>query len=186
MRLFAAIELPDDDRRFLGDLDVFLPRARWVDDEALHVTLRFLGDVVGPSVERVIDGFGAVAGATAPFEIALRGVGQFPPNGPPRVLWVGVDADAGLARLHKRVDQVCRRAGLEPETRRYAPHVTLARMRPDPGNTAAVREFIETHATLSRPSFVVDRFVLFSSVRGRQGAVYRPEAAFPLRGEARD
>lgn len=185
MRLFAAIDLPEDDKRALGDLDGFLPRARWVDELTMHVTLRFLGEVEGPGVERVIDGFGAVAAATAPFSMGVRGVGQFPPNGPPRVLWAGIDADPGLAQLQRRVDQVCRRAGIERERHRFAPHVTLARLKPEPGNEPAAQAFLRAHALLARPPFEVRRFLLFSSVRARDGAIYRPEAAFPLRGEVR-
>ncbi len=181
-RLFVAIDLPDDDKVALANLEGVIPRARWVEEDGMHVTLRFLGDVEGARVETVIGALSGVAAATPGFSMAVRGMGHFPPHQSPRVLWAGIDADSGLGVLQHRVEHACQRAGLEPERRKFAAHVTLVRLRPDPGNEAAAAEFLTRHALLARPRFDVRQFLLFSSVLGRQGAEYRTEAAFPLRG----
>jgi 2'-5' RNA ligase len=175
-RLFVAVDLPEEHLDLLGSLCNGLPGARWVRDRQFHLTLRFLGSVEGPQV-RVVEE--ALHGVRAdPFELALHGVGHFPPRGPPRVLWAGVEESEELHELHRQVERVLRRAGLPPEERKFAAHVTLARLNETP--LPRLLGFLREHATLRSEPFVVNDIALYSSVLSSAGAQHLREAVYPL------
>jgi len=176
IRLFVSVRLPDELRERLRSLCCDVPGARWVEPEQVHLTIRFIGEVEEPVFEEIRDGLGSVR--AAPFEVALRGVGHFPPRGQPRVLWAGVEPSAGLKLLRQRIDSVLARVGLEPERRKFAPHVTLARLRGTP--TRAVASFLATHGLFQAGPMLVDRFWLYSSQLSPRHAVHRPEAEYAL------
>ena len=177
-RLFVAVDLPEAVRERTAELCHGVRGARWTDPDQFHLTLAFLGEVDGPGFVAARDGLAAVR--AEPFELALAGVGHFPPRGRPRVLWAGLDPSEPLLALHRRVVSRLERQGLAPERRRYAPHVTLARLQrpalPD------VLAFLAAHGTWRLPPFPVDAFQLYSSVLGRRGATHRVEASYPLEG----
>ena len=111
--------------------------------------------------------------------MGLKGVGHFPPRGEPRVLWAGVDAEPGLEMLQRRVDRAMTRLGVEPEHRKWHPHVTLGRLG-GAGGTAVIR-FLQAHANLLYEPFLVTSFQIYSSILRPEGAVYTVEGSFPLR-----
>lgn len=176
MRLFVAVELPDAVREGLSRLCADVPGARWVEPEQMHLTLRFIGEVDGLVEREVVDALARVR--AEPFSVSLSGVGHFPPRGLPRVLWAGVERSEALAALHDRVERALQRAGLEPERRRFFPHVTLARLRGTPAR--AVGSFLVAHGLYRSPAFAVDVFHLYSSRLTPKRAVYRIEASYPL------
>lgn len=176
IRLFVALPLPEDLRERLAGLSGGLPAVRWVPAENMHVTLRFVGEVDEGVADDLHD---ALSGVRAPaFDLALAGVGTFGPERNPHALWAGVERSAPLAHLREKVESALVRAGLEPETRRFTPHVTLARMKAAPGPRLA--QFMASHDALRLGPFACDRFVLYSSHLGRAGAAYRAEAEYPL------
>ncbi len=175
-RLFVAIDLPDGAKDQLAALCHGVPGARWVRDRQFHLTLRFLGAVEGPAERAVADALRVVR--CEPFELRLRGVGHFPPRGAPRVLWAGVEAAGGLEELHRQVEKYVRRAGLGPEDRKFAAHVTLARLNGTP--LPRVLAFLREHAGLASPPFLVERFDLFSSVLASEGSLHTVEESYPL------
>jgi 2'-5' RNA ligase len=186
-RLFVALDLPGEQKDQLLALCNGLPGARWARDRQFHLSLCFLGETDGPTFQRVRDALHGVR--SDPFELALSGVGHFPPRGAPRVLWAGIESCPELLDLHAHVVRVLRRAGIAPEERRYAPHVTLARLRDTP--LPRLVAFVREHAELRSAPFPVTDFQLFSSTLGSQGAQHRVEASYPLfaarpeRGRAR-
>ncbi|MGJ5898830.1 RNA 2',3'-cyclic phosphodiesterase [Streptomyces sp. V2] len=133
MRLFAAVLPPDRVRAELdavvGELRT-LPGAdslRWTGREGWHFTLAFYGDVDDDVVPELSARLERAAGRTEPFELAVRGGGQF---GQGRVVWAGAAGEAAALRLlADRAVAAGRRAGVEMEHRRYKPHLTLARGR---------------------------------------------------------
>ena len=175
-RLFVAIELPDEVKDQLEPLCHGVPGARWTRDRQFHLTLRFLGEVEGPVARAVEEALHGVR--SDPFELQLAGVGHFPPRGEPRVLWAGVDRSAELLEVHRQVERVVRRAGLPPEERKFAPHVSLARLHAAP--LPRVLGFLREHAALRSEPFVVDGLQLFRSVLGHDGAQHVLEASYPL------
>jgi len=175
-RLFVAIDLPDECKDLLEGLCHGLPGARWMRDRQFHVTLRFVGEVDGPTKRRLATALNGVR--ADPFELQLEGMGTFPPRGNPRVLWAGVSESPELADLYRQVRRVLQRAGLPPEERKFSPHVTLARLRDVP--MQHLLEFVSEHAVLRSEPFAVTDVQLFSSALGHAGAQHRVEASYPL------
>ncbi len=176
MRLFVAIALPDEQRARLATMANGLPGARWVAQENLHLTLRFLGELDGNEA-RDVDA--ALAGIRMPgFEVRLEGVSHFGVGRKLRSLWAGVRADTALGRLRGKVEQAVVRAGLPPEKRKFKPHVTLARFKSNPG--LKLHHFLAEYALFRTEPFQVDSFTLYSSFLSANGAIYRPEADYPL------
>jgi 2'-5' RNA ligase len=176
IRLFAALSIPQEIGLALARRQTGVEGARWSPLEALHVTLRFFGDL-REDVARDLDAeLTTVRGA--PFEIALTGVGAFGEGPDLHVLWAGVEDSEPLRRLAKACESAARRAGLKPDTRRYRPHVTLAYLRrPEPAEVAA---WIQANNLLKSPPIRVERFGLYSSFLGSEQAHYRLEAEYPL------
>src|SRR5262249_55470664 len=155
-------------RDLLASLCNGLPGAHWVRDRQFHLTLRFLGEVEGPVARAASDALNGVR--ADPFELSLQGVGLFPPRGPPRVLWAGIEPSEELLELQRQVERILRRAGLPPESRKFAPHVTLARLTGAP--LPRLLAFVREHATLRSEPFPVTDVSLYSSVTSSEGAVH--------------
>ena len=182
MRDFLAIPLPDRLRlAAAASTDVLAPRGdgwRFVRQEGLHLTLRFLGEV-DPSRRGVLDAAWreAVSG-TGLLALRFRGAAFFPATGRPRVLWLGVEdetLDGSLALLAERIERAARAQGFPPEGRPFAAHVTLARAR---GDGRVVRPPIARIGDLG--AFGADRVVLYRSEPDRGGSRYHEQASYPL------
>jgi 2'-5' RNA ligase len=176
-RLFVAIDLPESIREELGAMCFGIPGAKWVEPEQLHLTLRFIGEVDGGVFADIRE---ALEGVRAePFAMRLKDFGHFPPRRQPRVLWVGVEAGDGLARLRGRVEHVLVRAGLEPEHQKFSPHITLARLKETPLTRLA--NFFAGNALYASIPFEVTEFHLYSSRLSPKGAVHTLEETYPLK-----
>ena len=176
MRLFIALSLPADLRERLCGLCSGLPGARWVAPENFHLTLRFIGEVDGREAEDID---AALSGIRFPrFPLTLSGVGQFGDGKRLRSLWVGVDSNEMLDRLQAKVEQAVQRAGQPPEKRKFKPHVTLARFKSHPGDR--LEGFFAARSLFRCAPFEVADFTLYSSYLAHEGAIYSPEAVYPL------
>jgi 2'-5' RNA ligase len=174
-RLFVAIRPPEPIRDLLIDAMDQSADFRWQDDEQLHLTLRFVGEVDRPAAEDLAAALGLIR--AAPLELRIAGVGRFEQRNS-GALWAGVEPKPPLAALAAKVERACQSIGLEPERRAFHPHITLARWKGR--RTREVHDFLERRAGLSSPPFAVDRFVLFESRLSRHGAHYEEVAAYPL------
>jgi 2'-5' RNA ligase len=176
MRLFVALDLPPATRTRLSWMAGGLPGARWVPPENYHVTLRFIGELPGYRAEEVDH---ALSGVRAPgFSMALSGVGTFEKGGKVHALWVGVERNPALDHLQSKVETALQRAGLERERRRFAPHVTLARL--DGVPEAKIAGWVQGHNLFRSDPVPIEHFTLFSSRLGKEQAVYAPEVEYPL------
>jgi 2'-5' RNA ligase len=176
MRLFVALDLPAAMRTRLSWMTGGLPGARWVPPENYHVTLRFIGELPAFRAEEVDH---ALAGLRAPgFTLELAGVGTFAKGGKVHSLWVGVERNPSLDFLQTKVETALQRAGLDPERRRFAPHVTLARL--DGVAEAKIAAWVQGHNLFRSGPVAVEHFTLFSSRLGKEQAVYAPEVEYPL------
>jgi 2'-5' RNA ligase len=176
-RLFVAIDLPD--RVKDGILTITrrdIAGARWVSRDQLHLTLRFIGEVEEGTFSAIWENLGHVMGT--PFYLQIRGIGHFPPGRNPRVLWVGIDESKGLAALQAQVEREVVAAGIEPERRRFSPHITIARLKDTP--IAGVEHLEKSQSGFSPEPFAVEEFYLYSSVLAREGAVHKKEATYRL------
>ncbi|SEN18504.1 2'-5' RNA ligase [Sphingomonas gellani] len=177
-RLFVALRPPPAIREDLLSLQGGVPGARWQDEEQLHLTVRFIGDVEGPVADDVAAALGSVH-ASAP-TARLFGVGAFRHRDRTEAIWAGVQPADPLRALHAKVDQACARAGLERERRSYLPHITLARFSRSAGGDPAIERWLAERAGLSGPSFPMMHLILYQSVLGRDGARYEAIARWPL------
>ena len=180
-RLFVAVALPEPIRARLAMLQYGVPGARWVQPENLHLSLRFLGEVDG-GVAQDVDG--ALGRVRAPaFTLNLDGVDQFGDRRTARVLWAGVVRTESLQQLHDKVDRAAVAAGLPPDDRKFRPHVTLARlkeMRPKAAALPRVQQWLAHNNLFAAGPIAVDRFVLYRSHLGQEGARYEALAEYPL------
>jgi 2'-5' RNA ligase len=166
-RLFVAIRPPPAIRDCVLDLMDGIAEARWQNEDQLHLTLRFIGEVDARTADDVHAALGTVRHQR--FEVALSGVGAFDRRGGPQVLWIGVTPQEPLRTLHKKVDQALQRIGLEPERRAYHPHITLARI----GRGASpIQPLLDRAGSLTATSFAVEEFRLYESELTAQGAVH--------------
>jgi RNA 2',3'-cyclic 3'-phosphodiesterase len=134
VRSFVAVLLPEPVRAGLAAVSAELrgraPGLAWVRADNLHLTLRFLGDVEAVTLGRVREAVTVAAGAVSPFTVTLGGLGGFPAERAPRVVWAGVVLGAaGLGALHAALEEALVARGIPGDRRAFHPHVTLARAR---------------------------------------------------------
>lgn len=177
MRLFVALDLPWVLRERLSRLAVAgIPGARWVPAENYHVTLRFIGET--PSY-RAEDIDLALAGLRARgFSLTLAGVGTFSKSGRTTALWAGVERNPALDHLQNKIETALQRCGLDPERRRFQPHVTLARL--DNVAESKLAGFVQAHNLFRADPVAVEHFTLFSSRLGKEASAYTAEVEYEL------
>ena len=174
-RIFTGLELPLDVTQSLATLRGGLPGARWIDPEDYHVTLRFIGDVDDTLAREVALLLGKVS--RPPLELRLDGLSSFGGRRPRAVIATLAQTPA-LMELQAEHERLMQRVGLEPEGRKFIPHVTLARLRAS--SSRDVADYLSTRAALFSSSFRVSRFVLFSARASVGGGPYVVEADYPL------
>jgi RNA 2',3'-cyclic 3'-phosphodiesterase len=176
-RLFVALDLPDSVKRSLEPLARGLGDVRWSTPDQQHLTVRFIGEIGNGAVHDVIEALAAVP--SAPFELTLKGLGHFPPRGDPRVLWVGVEKSAELVRLKRRIDRALEEVGMPPESRKFTPHVTLARIRA-PLSPTRLGTYLMRHSLYRSAPFHISSFHLYSSWLRADGAEHQIEASYEV------
>jgi 2'-5' RNA ligase len=185
VRTFIAIELPAEVREDLGALVERLrasgARLTWVRPEAMHLTLRFLGDVEPEPLERLREILAEAYAAQSRFELSVRGLGAFPNIRRPSVLWAGVaSSDDALARVQQAAERAAQAIGLPPETKAFHPHLTLARVKVASEASKVLPEW-EREQGYDAGTFPAEGVTLFSSTLTPRGAVYRPIQEYSFR-----
>jgi 2'-5' RNA ligase len=174
-RIFTGLEIPADVAQSLAMFRGGLPGARWIDPENYHLTLRFIGDVDDMTAHEVASLLGRVRRPS--LELRFEELSAFGGRRP-RAIIAALAHTPALMELQAEHERLMQRVGLEPEGRKYTPHVTLARLRD--ASSRAVAEYLSTRALIRPPPFKVSRFVLFSSRASVGGGPYVIEAAYPL------
>jgi 2'-5' RNA ligase len=177
LRLFVGIEFPPELKLHLSMLETVIPGARWVDPGNFHLTLRFIGEVdegVAADIDEAL-----VRLRARRFTLQLAGTGVFG-GGKPRQLWVGVERDPELVALRDKIEKALIRIGLEPEQRKFAPHVTLARLREPVLDNLS--EFLAANAQFRAAPLPVEQFSLIASFPTKAGSIYEDQADYPLSG----
>jgi 2'-5' RNA ligase len=176
-RLFIALTLPPAVKDSLAALAQPLAGVSWTRPEQLHVTLRFLGDVSVEIAEPMMARLASVH--VEPFILPIEGIGTFPANRPPRVLWIGVGSGhPRLFQLRQRLDDSLLAAGLQLDVRMFHPHVTLARCTENAAS--AIHHWVHVHRAVTAPPFRAEAFDLYSSDLRPGGAVHTLKRSFPL------
>jgi 2'-5' RNA ligase len=176
MRLFVALALPDSLRVALASLSGGISGARWIPPQNLHLTLRFIGEVQGWKAQEIDDALAALR--TRGFELSVAGVGTFEQAGRVTSLWAKVERNDRLSHLQQKIETALQRAGLPPERRRFAPHITLARVDQVPHEK--VVRWVQAHSLFRAEPVMVEHFTLYSSQLGKEFSVYTPEIDYAL------
>ena len=174
-RLFVAIRPPEPIRDLLIDAMDDSADFRWQNDEQLHLTLRFIGEVDRPIAQDLADALTRIHAEA--FNLRIQGTGRFEQRSS-GALWAGVEPKAPVAALATKVERACLAVGLEPERRAFHPHVTLARWKGRRNREVAA--FLEQTRGVASDPFQVDRFILFESRLSRHGAHYEAAASYEL------
>jgi RNA 2',3'-cyclic 3'-phosphodiesterase len=177
-RLFIALDLPAPARDALADIAQDLPGADWVYSEQYHLTLRFIGDAGMDAFRAIRQGLGSVVAPA--FFLSLRGVGVFPLRGDPETLWAGIERREELLRLRHKIESMLARNGIAPDSRKFFPHVTLAKIKGC--REKWVGGYLVHNSLFALPEVPVQSFGLFSSRLTPEGAVHTLEASYPLQG----
>lgn len=175
MRLFVALDLRDEVRQHMRELIARLkpkfPKAKWVRPEGMHITLKFIGYVDEEKAHSIAAALHKIH-LTDPVDMTFRGVGFFPNERSPRVMWCGIEASPNLAELAAAIETKLEPLEIEPESREFAPHLTLARI-PEPkraGKLVQAASELKTHSFGRAREF---EFYLFESVLKPTGAEYK-------------
>lgn len=174
-RLFTGLEVPASVASAIALARGGVPGARWVEPSDYHVTLRFVGDVDQRATHAIAETLDEIR--RPPAVVRFEGLSWFGGD-KPRALVARIHADPALVELQAEHERRFRRIGLEPETRKFTPHVTLARLRGV--KPRAVADYLAVRGGLAVDGFTAERFVLFSSRDSVGGGPYVVEASYPL------
>lgn len=175
MRLFVALDLPDAVRRALSELIAELkpksPAARWLRPGSMHVTLKFLGHTDTHKLDS-IRAVLATIHSVQPVDLHFRGIGFFPNERRPRIIWCAIEAAPNLFELAAAMEQALEPLGFARESRPFLPHLTLARLNASQG----VENLVAAANAMKSYDFGAAHeaeFHLFESVLKRTGAEYK-------------
>lgn len=174
MRLFVALDIPEDVRRAIRELTQKLEPtcrgARWVRTEGIHVTLKFIGEASEEKAAAIRTELGAVRSAVAA-ELSFRNVGFFPNARHPRVFWVGIETSPNLAEMAGEIERRLEKLGIPREDRAFKPHLTLARFKSEEG-LPKLHEAIQQLGAVEFGRMRTEEFYLYRSTLKPGGAEY--------------
>jgi len=179
LRAFIAIEIPEEIKTQIGSQTAGLRQmvgrsVRWVSLENIHLTLKFLGDISPANIEFLTQALKTEVSQYLSFEINMDHLGAFPNLRRPRVIWIGLDAPADLARLHHSLETAAARLGYASDDKPFSPHLTIGRIRDrlSAQEAQSLREALENTKIGSLGKFVVKSVNLFQSELKPAGPVY--------------
>jgi len=182
-RVFLAIDLPGDVKEQImaiqNKLKFLLEGVRWVRPEAIHLTLKFFGDIRSDDTARISEMIAEKTRDAAPMTLNTDNIGAFPNLERPRVLWLGMTGDVQRLMILQQVIE----AGLEPhgfkrEKRKFRPHLTLGRAKSSRGMILGLSEAVITENHYTTGDFTAQGLTLFQSELRPGGAVYTNLAYF--------
>ncbi len=189
LRCFIAVSLPAPLRNAVGEIIGKLRDTgadiKWVPEENLHLTLKFLGETEEELVEEIKNALIDKLSHYPPFYIKIGGVGYFPGGRNPRVIWVGIEDPGVLEDIYKDIDYAAAKFGYPMEKRPFSPHLTIGRVR-SPKRVAEVIRRLEEFRTIVFDEFVVKEVILMKSELKPGGAEYSGLAEIPLEGKNDD
>ena len=180
-RLFIAVPIPDNIKNSLLRLKANISGAKWTQEDQLHITLKFIGEVEGQVFREIRNKLSEIK--MDQFQLQIKGVGYFPPGSSskrsvPKVLWAGIEEITFLTRLRNRIEGSLNECGIKRESRKFNPHITLVRLKNSHFHN--ITDFLSIHSTFKSDSFPVGEFRLYSSKLLPGGVVHTIEAVYPL------
>ena len=185
MRTFVAIALEPKIKhtvsQFISKLDDHNPHVRWVREQGMHLTLKFIGEIMESKVEEIRSVLMDLSANHKRFPLRLKGTGTFPPRSRyPRILWLGIEESQGLMSVQHDVESLLEKASIEPEKRRFSPHLTLGRVKSG-HNIGPVLDILADSKDTEFGSMVVQEITFFKSTLKPTGAEYGVLERIPLK-----
>ena len=188
IRSFIAVELPEEAKKGLAGLRSRLERdehkfVKWVEPGSIHLTLKFLGNILSRQVAEVVEVMEGAVQGSSPFHLEISGMGAFPNLKQPRVFWVGISGEMDkLSELQQTIDSALVPLGFTKEDRPFVPHLTLARIRQgaSPGERRTFGELVGASHFEEKYHIEVDSINLMKSQLTPTGAIYSRLSLFGL------
>jgi 2'-5' RNA ligase len=188
LRTFIAINLNPELKETLSNLIEELKRldparksVRWVNQQAMHLTLKFLGEIDESQVEQIKKALEQISDGSRTFTMEIRGTGYFPPDKRnPRVLWLGIEEEKSLQILQSRLEEEMEKLGFPKENRKFHPHLTLGRVK-IPSNLREIMLHLEQYGSQKFGEMEVRKITFFKSVLKPTGAEYSVLSEFELK-----
>lgn len=185
MRCFIAVDIPEMVKK---EVMRATERARkshrdlkWVEEENLHITLKFLGEVEREKIEKVKRVLDMITRAEAPFNLTTSEFGTFPKRGALRVFWLGIEGDLDeIKKLQERIEKELLKIGFDREDREFTPHLTLARAKRYSRERVTLDD-LDLNEVKGK-SFRINEVVLYESILRPEGPLYKKISVFKLRG----
>ena len=176
LRLFVGLSVPENIAAQLAGLANGMPGARWVEPENMHVTLRFIGEVSEADAEDIHVELSRIS--AKPFSFDVAGMDTFGQGRKAHALFASVPLTPELEILQTRTESAVVRAGQPRETRKFKPHVTIARLKS--ATEDRILGFIQNNNLFRAGPIAVDHIILYESRMGNGGSAYFPVAEYPL------
>lgn len=188
MRTFIAIEFPVEIIQKIDNIISFLKAKtpakaiKWVSADNLHLTLKFIGDYPDQKLEELIDILDHALKPFPVFDMIIQGMGMYPNEKNPRVIWFGISHDETILKIHKILDDSLQKVGVKPDRRDFDAHLTIARIRRRTGK-AIIQEIgtiLSNYTVDALGQVTVDGIILMKSDLTPQGPIYTPLHRVPL------
>jgi 2'-5' RNA ligase len=188
LRSFIAVDFPSEIIQKIEEIIKFFKTQtpekalKWVSTNNLHLTLKFLGEIPEGRLDQIKTILSESLINRSTFTIGIKGLGMYPNKRNPRVIWLGITNEDSLIDLHKSLDQALQTADIEPEKRKYSPHLTIARVRRGT-NQDTIKNIGDTLSQFkvdSLGNIPVEEIILYQSELTPKGPIYTPLMSKPL------
>ena len=188
MRLFIAVNLPQNTLEKIEEITDFFKKKtapaplKWVEMDHLHLTVKFIGEIDDLKVNQIEKILNRSLETQAPFEIEVCGLGMYPHNNHPRVIWLGITGGEPLVRLHNVLDEDLAALGIKREGQPFASHLTIARVRRNatPSSVKSIGQTLSQFTVEPLGAITIDHVHLYQSVLTPSGPIYTPLFSVPL------
>ena len=184
IRTFVCIEIDGELRRKMSQVSAKLSSAgadvKWVAEDNMHLTLKFLGNVDEVEIPKVAGEAKRIAGQFQPFDFSIAGLGAFPEQGAPRVIWIGLEEPTGrLEKMYYALNDALAPYAEKEERRTFSPHITLGRVNSS-RRREELRQLIESNLDVQIGMQSVEEITVMMSELTRGGPLYTPLSKSPL------
>jgi len=184
IRTFVCIEIDGELRKKMSQVSAILSSAgadvKWVAENNMHLTLKFLGNVDEVEIPKVAAEVKRIAGQFKQFDLTIAGLGSFPEVGSPKVIWVGLEEPTGrLEKMYYALNDALAPYAEKEERRMFSPHITLGRVN-SPRRREELRELIAGNRDSQIGAQVVEEVTVMMSELTSRGPIYTPLAKSPL------
>lgn len=176
MRLFLAVDIPEENKKqisqFIRTVDQGTQAVKWVEQPNLHLTVKFLGEVPAQALKNISTAAAGSLQGMRKFDVSLKGIGFFPNQHNPRVIWVGItQGQESIMEVGKRLDEGLEDYGFDRERNRKA-HLTIGRVRDNSNNKQMIINIDNNKEELPEISFRVEEVFLYQSELTSKGPIY--------------